>query len=232
LVVQGILKDKVKILASKQCDVTLKISVAWGKTSRFVLRIDGKQLLLADVNRKAASKAIVIWVWGNFPGCIRDMQWKHKCKIRCICILLFLFVYVYIVLLLNYLYCFLVRLTLMIFFLQNWGDYAGMSQAVAAYVTFLSHVLLICWFGTQLTQHVREIILSLLLVTLSFFLSSPYLYPQSVTDYKYTCVDHTTWLWKKTCFAEQYPSGYPHLSTTPTLNLWESCWQVGWSETF
>jgi hypothetical protein len=28
LVVQGILKDKVKILASKQCDVTLKISVA------------------------------------------------------------------------------------------------------------------------------------------------------------------------------------------------------------
>ena len=50
-------------------------------------------------------------------------------------------------------------------FLQNWGDYAGMSQAVAVYVAFFSHVLLICWFGTQLTQHVRENTL-FLLVTL------------------------------------------------------------------
>jgi hypothetical protein len=30
-----------------------------------------------------------------------------------------------------------------------------MSQAVEIYVIFASDVLLICWFGTQLTQHVR-----------------------------------------------------------------------------
>jgi hypothetical protein len=41
------------------------------------------------------------------------------------------------------------------FFLQNWGDYADMSQAVVAYVTCFSDVLLICWCGTQLTKHVR-----------------------------------------------------------------------------
>jgi hypothetical protein len=41
-------------------------------------------------------------------------------------------------------------------FLQNWGDYADMSQAVAVYMLFGSDVLLICWFGTQLTQHVRQ----------------------------------------------------------------------------
>jgi hypothetical protein len=40
--------------------------------------------------------------------------------------------------------------------LQNWGNYADMSQAVAIYVTFFCDVLLICWFGTQLTQHVRQ----------------------------------------------------------------------------
>jgi hypothetical protein len=43
-----------------------------------------------------------------------------------------------------------------IFFLQNWGDYADMSQAVAAYATYASDVFLICWCGTQLTQHVRQ----------------------------------------------------------------------------
>jgi len=41
-------------------------------------------------------------------------------------------------------------------FLQNWGDYADMSQAVLVYVTYASDVLLICWFGTQLTQYVRQ----------------------------------------------------------------------------
>jgi hypothetical protein len=40
--------------------------------------------------------------------------------------------------------------------LQNWGDYADMSQGVAVYILFSSDVLLICWFGTQLTHHVRE----------------------------------------------------------------------------
>jgi hypothetical protein len=42
------------------------------------------------------------------------------------------------------------------FFLQNWGDYTDMSQAVVIYVTFFCDVLLICWFGDQLTQHVRQ----------------------------------------------------------------------------
>jgi len=40
--------------------------------------------------------------------------------------------------------------------LQNWGNYADMSQAVTIYATFTTDVLLICWFGTQLTQHVRD----------------------------------------------------------------------------
>ena len=31
-----------------------------------------------------------------------------------------------------------------------------MSQGVALYVAYASDVLLICWFGTQLTQHVRN----------------------------------------------------------------------------
>jgi len=31
-----------------------------------------------------------------------------------------------------------------------------MTQAVIVYVAFASDVLLICWFGTQLTQHVRK----------------------------------------------------------------------------
>jgi len=40
--------------------------------------------------------------------------------------------------------------------LQNWGNYADMSQAVIIYVSYFCDVLLICWFGTQLTQHVRQ----------------------------------------------------------------------------
>jgi hypothetical protein len=40
--------------------------------------------------------------------------------------------------------------------LQNWGDYADMSQGVVIYLFFSGDVLLICWLGTQLTQHVRE----------------------------------------------------------------------------
>jgi hypothetical protein len=43
--------------------------------------------------------------------------------------------------------------------LQSWGDYADMSQAVVVYLAYYSDVLLICWFGTQLTQHVRNIYL-------------------------------------------------------------------------
>jgi hypothetical protein len=41
-------------------------------------------------------------------------------------------------------------------FLQNWGDYADMNQGLAVYIMFTCDVLLICWFGTQLTQHVRK----------------------------------------------------------------------------
>jgi hypothetical protein len=52
------------------------------------------------------------------------------------------------------------------FFLQNWGDYTDISQAVLVYVTYASDVLLICWFGTQLTQHVRKNGLLLVLLTL------------------------------------------------------------------
>jgi len=44
-----------------------------------------------------------------------------------------------------------------LFFLQNWGDYADMSQGVVVYVFYASDVLLICWFGTQLTKHVRKV---------------------------------------------------------------------------
>jgi hypothetical protein len=40
--------------------------------------------------------------------------------------------------------------------LQNLGDYADVSQAVTRYITFATDVLLICWFGTQLTQLVRQ----------------------------------------------------------------------------
>jgi hypothetical protein len=39
-----------------------------------------------------------------------------------------------------------------------------MSQAVVQYVAFGCDVLLICWFGTQLTQHVGMNVLLLLLL--------------------------------------------------------------------
>ena len=42
------------------------------------------------------------------------------------------------------------------YYLQNWGNYADMSQGAAIYITYTVDVLLICWFGTQLTQHVRN----------------------------------------------------------------------------
>jgi len=41
------------------------------------------------------------------------------------------------------------------FCFQDWGNYADMSQGLALNVIFVCEVLLICWFGTQLTQHVR-----------------------------------------------------------------------------
>ena len=45
-----------------------------------------------------------------------------------------------------------------------------MSQAVVIYVTLASNVSLICWFGTQLTQHVSGNCLLLLLSSLLLLL--------------------------------------------------------------
>ena len=50
--------------------------------------------------------------------------------------------------------------------LQNWGDNTDVSQAVIGYVWLSFDLLLICWFGTQLTQHVRQNALLLFLLTL------------------------------------------------------------------
>ena len=52
----------------------------------------------------------------------------------------------------SFLYCYY---TLLLFLFQNWGDYGNMSQAVVIYMMFACDVFLICWFGTQLTEHVR-----------------------------------------------------------------------------
>jgi len=60
-------------------------------------------------------------------------------------------------------------LKLKTFFFQNWGDYTDMSQAVFVYVFYASDVVLICWFGSQLTQHVRQNGLLLLLLKFTVF---------------------------------------------------------------
>jgi hypothetical protein len=62
----------------------------------------------------------------------------------------------YIVLLFEVFYLFNVCDIANICCLQNWGDYTDVSQAVIVYVTIVTDVLLICWFGSQLTQHVRQ----------------------------------------------------------------------------
>jgi hypothetical protein len=80
-------------------------------------------------------------------------------------ILLLLLAYIYIGFLLNFSIVYL-RILYYENFFQNWGDYADMSQAVIIYMIFGSEVLLICWFGTRLTHHVRENGLLLLLFTL------------------------------------------------------------------
>jgi len=63
------------------------------------------------------------------------------------------------------------------FFLQNWGDYTGMSQAVLIYVFNVCEVLLICWCGYQLTQQVRQndiLLLLLLMVLLAHYIYNVY----------------------------------------------------------
>jgi len=69
----------------------------------------------------------------------------------------------------KYFHYFLCILLLLSVLFQAWGDYANMSQATAVYVVFASDVLLICWFGTQLTHHVRVNGLLLLLLLLLLF---------------------------------------------------------------
>jgi hypothetical protein len=44
-----------------------------------------------------------------------------------------------------------------------------MSQAVLLYLMYAGDAVLICWFGTQLTQHVRQNRLLLLLLTITIF---------------------------------------------------------------
>ena len=60
-------------------------------------------------------------------------------------------------------------------FLQNWGDFTDMSQAMLIYVVNVCDVLLICWCGSQLTQQVRQKgILVLLLVLLAHCIHNVY----------------------------------------------------------
>ena len=53
-------------------------------------------------------------------------------------------------------YAFDANIFYFISFFQNWGDYTDMIQAVTVYVVYAFDVVVICWFGTQLTQHVRQ----------------------------------------------------------------------------
>ncbi|GFG38516.1 hypothetical protein Cfor_04919, partial [Coptotermes formosanus] len=39
----------------------------------------------------------------------------------------------------------------------NWGGHVGKIQAMIIYTTYASDVLLICWFGTQLTKHAESV---------------------------------------------------------------------------
>jgi len=56
--------------------------------------------------------------------------------------------------LLNVFLCSILYCYYKVILFKNWGDYADLSQAVVLYVIYACNVLLICWFGTQLTQHV------------------------------------------------------------------------------
>jgi len=52
-------------------------------------------------------------------------------------------------------HCFFVYSCYKVFLFQKLEDYVNMFQAVMIYLTFACGLLLICWFGTKLTQHVR-----------------------------------------------------------------------------
>jgi len=68
------------------------------------------------------------------------------------------------------------EITNIYFFLQNWGDFTDMSQAVILYVFSICLVLLICWCGSQLTQQVRQngLLLSLLFALLAHYIDNMY----------------------------------------------------------
>ena len=64
-----------------------------------------------------------------------------------------------------------------ILFFQTWGDYADMSQGVSIYVALACNVFPICWFGTQMTQHVRVngFIIIIIIVLFVVVLTTTYL---------------------------------------------------------
>jgi len=69
-------------------------------------------------------------------------------------------------------------------FLQNWGDFTDMSQAMLIYVVNVCDVLLICWCGSQLTQQVRQKgILVLLLVLLAHCIHNVYWASNQLRNY-------------------------------------------------
>jgi hypothetical protein len=84
-------------------------------------------------------------------------------------------------------FSFCVLLILQKILLQNWGDYADMSQALIVYVSYTSDVLLICWFGTQLTQHVRQNVFFLfflfLVLTLKHYVHNVYGASNQLSNY-------------------------------------------------
>jgi hypothetical protein len=109
--------------------------------------------------------------------------------------------------------------------LQRWGDYADMGQAVAIYVLFCIDVLLICWFGDQLTQHVREnglLFLFLLLLLLGTKCRRAFnkLGRYSCFDpCNFLCSFHYTaayFFWSK---IEKYISGIPDMTGVSHANM-------------
>jgi hypothetical protein len=67
--------------------------------------------------------------------------------------------------------------------LQNWGDYADMSQAITIYVAYASDVLLIGWFGIQLTQHVRQNVFLFLVLPLKHHVHNVYGASNQLSNY-------------------------------------------------
>ena len=128
---------------------------------------------IANVVSNSGRKISVLssyWTTGKFvfskllslicSGTSAGLTWCHIVKDPAIILGhsdLFIFIQFtfFVGILLNLFYCTFVYCYYKIFWFQAWGDYASMSQGLALNVIFVCEVLLICWFGTQLTQHVR-----------------------------------------------------------------------------